>query len=168
MNTDDLLAQIGRQTEETEFYTPMPQGYRKGHHKYVIVVGTVMSGLGKGIFSSSLAKLLKDKGLKVAPIKMEGYLNIDSGTLNPYRHGEVFVLDDGLETDMDLGTYERLLDQNLTRDNYATSGQIFRRVLDKERHGGYLGRDVQMIPHVTGEVKYLLRDLAVKQNADVI
>ncbi len=99
---------------------------------------------------------------------MEGYYNIDSGTLNPYRHGEVFVLDDGMETDMDLGTYERLLDQDLTRDNYVTSGQIFRRVLDKERHGEYLGRDVQMIPHVTGEVKYLLRELAVKQSADVV
>ena len=91
----------------------MPPGYRTGHHKYVVVVGTVMSGLGKGIFSSSLAKLLQDKGLKVAPIKMEGYYNIDSGTLNPYRHGEVFVLDDGMETDMDLGTYERMLDQDL-------------------------------------------------------
>src|SRR5881227_1704718 len=151
MNNDDLLAQIGRQQEETEFYTPMPPGYRKGHHKYVVVVGTVMSGLGKGIFSSSLAKLLQDKGLKVAPIKMEGYLNIDSGTLNPYRHGEVFVLDDGMETDMDLGTYERLLDQHLTRMNFATSGQIYRRVLERERTGGYKGRDVQMIPHVTGE-----------------
>src|SRR5580765_661895 len=132
MATEDLLKLIGRQQEETEFYTPMPSGYRTGHHKYVIVVGTVMSGLGKGIFSSSLAKLLKDKGLRVAPIKMEGYLNIDSGTLNPYRHGEVFVLDDGLETDMDLGTYERLLDQDLTRDNYTTSGQIMASVLKKE------------------------------------
>src|SRR3954447_26420759 len=168
MNTDDLLAQIGRQTEETEFYTPMPPGYRKGHHKYVIVVGTVMSGLGKGIFSSSLAKLLKDKALKVAPIKMEGYLNIDSGTLNPYRHGEVFVLDDGMETDMDLGTYERLLDQDLSAANFTTNGQIMSGVLKKEREGGYLGRDVQFIPHVTGEVKLKLRELAVKSNADVV
>src|SRR5678815_1918960 len=104
MSNEELLAKIGQSTgDDTDFYTPMPAGYRKGHHKYVIVVGTVMSGLGKGIFSSSLAKLLQDKGLKVAPIKMEGYLNIDSGTLNPYRHGEVFVLDDGMETDMDLG-----------------------------------------------------------------
>src|SRR5213592_2578392 len=157
MNTDDLLAKIGQNSDETEFYTPMPAGYRKGHHKYVIVVGTVVSGLGKGIFSSSLARLLQDKGLRVAPIKMEGYYNIYSGTLNPYRHGEVFVLDDGMETDMDLGTYERLLDQDLSKDSYTTSGQIFRRVLDKERHGGYLGRDVQMIPHVTGEVKFMLR-----------
>ena len=126
----------------------MPPGYRKGHHKYVIVVGTVMTGLGKGIFSSSLAKLLQDKGLKVAPIKMEGYLNIDSGTLNPYRHGEVFVLDDGMETDMDLGTYERLLDQDLSAANFTTNGQILSAVLKKEREGGYLGRDVQVIPHV--------------------
>jgi CTP synthase len=146
----------------------MPPGYRKGHHKYVVVVGTVMSGLGKGIFSSSLAKLLQDKGLKVAPIKMEGYLNIDSGTLNPYRHGEVFVLDDGMETDMDLGTYERLLDMDLSAANFTTNGQIMSGVLKKEREGGYLGRDVQFIPHVTGEVKLKLRELAVKSNADVV
>ncbi len=167
-DTADLLAEAGHATQESEFFNPIPPGYQKGRHKYVVVLGTVMSGLGKGIFSSSLAKMLKDKGMTVAPIKMEGYLNIDSGTLNPYRHGEVFVLDDGLETDMDLGTYERMLDQNLTRQNYTTSGQVYKRVLDKERHGGYLGRDVQMIPHVTGEVKYQLRELAVKQNADVV
>lgn len=166
--TRDILNSAGNSSQETEFFNPIPEGYQRGRHKYVVVVGTVMSGLGKGIFSSSLAKLLKDKGLRVSPIKMEGYLNIDSGTLNPYRHGEVFVLDDGMETDMDLGTYERLLDQDLTRDNYTTSGQIFRKILDKERHGGYLGRDVQMIPHVTGEVKFMLRSLAMKQNADVI
>ena len=167
-DTAQLLTDAAHRTSESEFYNPMPPGYQRGRHKFVIVIGTVMSGLGKGIFSSSVAKLLKGKGLTVAPIKMEGYLNIDSGTLNPYRHGEVFVLDDGLETDMDLGTYERMLDQNLTRDNFITSGQIFRRVLDKERHGRYLGRDVQMIPHVTGEVKYQLRELAVKQKADVV
>jgi CTP synthase len=164
----DLLSKVGQSHEETEFYTPMPPGYRRGHHKYVIVVGTVMSGLGKGIFSSSLAKLLQDKGLKVAPIKMEGYYNIDSGTLNPYRHGEVFVLDDGMETDMDLGTYERLLDQDLSAANFCTNGQIFSSVLRKEREGSYLGRDVQTIPHVTGEVKLKLRELAVKSDADVV
>ncbi len=166
--SQQLLADTGHATQESEFYNPIPPGYTPGRHKYVVVMGTVMSGLGKGILSSSLAKLLKDKGLVVAPIKMEGYLNIDSGTLNPYRHGEVFVLDDGMETDMDLGTYERMLDQDLTRDNYVTSGQVFRRVLDKERHGGYLGRDVQMIPHVTGEVKYMIRNLAVQRKADVV
>ena len=164
----DLLRSVKDRTDETEFYTPLPEGYEPGQAKYVAVFGTVMSGLGKGIFSSSLAKLLKDKGLSVAPIKLEGYLNIDSGTLNPFRHGEVFVLDDGMETDMDLGTYERMLDQDLTRANFVTSGQIFRSVLDKERKGSYLGRDVQMIPHVTGEVKLRLRGLAVKSRADVV
>ena len=168
MSNEELLAKIGNQTEETEFYTPMPEGYRRGHHKYVIVVGTVMSGLGKGIFSSSLAKLLQDKGLKVSPVKMEGYYNIDSGPLTPYRHGEVFVLDDGIETDMDLGTYERLLDQDLSRANFTTNGQIMSAVLKKEREGGYLGRDVQAIPHVTGEIKLRLRELAAKSKADVI
>lgn len=168
MSTQDLLAKVGQSQEETEFYTPMPPGYRQGHHKYVVVVGTVISGLGKGIFSSSLAKLLKDKGLTVAPIKMEGYLNIDSGTLNPYRHGEVFVLDDGMETDMDLGTYERLLDMDLSAANFATNGQVLSAVLKKEREGGYLGRDVQVIPHLTGEIKLKLRELAAKSNADVV
>src|ERR1700678_2044477 len=168
MSNEELLFKIGQSTEETEFYTPMPPGYRTGHHKYVVVVGTVMSGLGKGIFSSSLAKLLQDKGLKVAPIKMEGYYNIDSGTLNPYRHGEVFVLDDGMETDMDLGTYERLLDQNLSAANYTTNGQILSSVLKKERDGSYRGRDVQYIPHATGEIKLRLRELAAKSNADVV
>ena len=164
----DLLRSVKDRSDETEFYTPLPEGYRLGSTKYVAVFGTVMSGLGKGIFSSSLAKLLKDKGLRVSPIKLEGYLNIDSGTLNPFRHGEVFVLDDGMETDMDLGTYERMLDQDLTRENFATSGQIFSAVLAKERSGGYLGRDVQMIPHVTGEVKLRLRELAANTRADVV
>jgi CTP synthase len=164
----DLLASVSDTSTESEFFSPMPVGYKKGKTHYVFVMGTVMSGLGKGIFSSCLAKLLQDKGLKVAPIKLEGYLNIDSGTLNPFRHGEVFVLDDGMETDMDLGTYERMLDQDLTRTNFATSGQIFSSVLYKERHGDYLGRDVQMIPHVTGEVKLRLRQLAAQTNADVV
>lgn len=163
----ELLAKVGG-TSTDEFFLPLPKGYKKGKTRYVIVMGTVMSGLGKGIFSSCLAKLLQDKGLTVAPIKLEGYLNIDSGTLNPFRHGEVFVLDDGMECDMDLGTYERMLDQNLSRNNFSTSGQIYRSVLDKERHGEYLGRDVQMIPHVTGEVKMRLRELAMKADADVV
>lgn len=168
MSTQELLAKVGQSHEESEFYTPMPEGYQRGKHRFVIVVGTVMSGLGKGIFSSSLAKLMQDKGLKVAPIKMEGYLNIDSGTLNPYRHGEVFVLDDGMECDMDLGTYERLLDQDLSGANFTTNGQILSAVLKKERDGGYLGRDVQVIPHVVGEIKLKLRELAAKSDADVV
>lgn len=164
----ELLAQISGKSSDNEYFLPLPKGYRSGQTRYVIVTGTVMSGLGKGIFSSCLAKLMQDKGLKVAPIKLEGYLNIDSGTLNPFRHGEVFVLDDGMECDMDLGTYERMLDQNLSRANFSTSGQIYQSVLDKERHGEYLGRDVQMIPHVTGEVKMRLRQLALLSNADVV
>ncbi len=165
---NDLLASTNNISADSEFFSPIPNGYKKGKTRYVIVSGTVMSGLGKGIFSSCLAMLCQDKGLKVAPIKLEGYLNIDSGTLNPFRHGEVFVLDDGMECDMDLGTYERMLNQRLSKDNFATSGQIFSSVLHKERHGGYLGRDVQMIPHVTGEVKLKLRELAVKTDADIV
>lgn len=168
MSSQDILASLTHASDETEFFTPVPTGYKPGRTKYVIVFGTVMSGLGKGIFSSSLAKILQDKGLTVAPIKLEGYLNRDSGTLNPYRHGEVFVLDDGMECDMDLGTYERMLNLDLTRLNFCTSGQILSSVLEKERAGGYLGRDVQMIPHVTGEVKLRLRELAVATEADVV
>ena len=167
-NDKDLLASVSDISTDSEFFSPMPAGYKKGKTRYVFVMGTVISGLGKGIFSSCLAKLMQDKGLKVAPIKLEGYLNIDSGTLNPFRHGEVFVLDDGMECDMDLGTYERMLDQNLSRANFVTSGQIFSSVLHKERHGDYLGRDVQMIPHVTGEVKLKLRQLAAQTDADIV
>ena len=165
---ENLLASVSDISTESEFFSPIPPGYKKGKTRYCFVLGTVMSGLGKGIFSSCLAKLMQDKGLKVTPIKLEGYLNIDSGTLNPFRHGEVFVLDDGMECDMDLGTYERMLDQDLTRANFATSGQIFSSILHKERHGDYLGRDVQMIPHVTGEVKLKLRRLATETDADVV
>ncbi len=167
-----LLARHADRSTDTEFFSPLPEGYKKGRTKYIAVFGTVMSGLGKGIFASSVAKLLKDKGLVVAPIKLEGYLNIDAGTLNPFRHGEVFVLDDGTECDMDLGTYERLLDQSLSRRNFMTSGQIFSTIVDRERHGAYLGRDVQWIPHVTGEVKRRLRELAMygdgNKPADVV
>lgn len=171
-HTPSALSDLAESTTESEFYSPIPEGYVRGKHKFIVVLGTVMSGLGKGIFASSLAKMFKDKGLTVAPIKMEGYLNMDSGTLNPYRHGEVFVLDDGTECDMDLGTYERLLDQNLSKGNFTTSGRIFSEILERERRGAYLGRDVQMIPHVTGEVKRKLRELAVRGDgtrpADVV
>lgn len=160
--------EISDTSDEHEFYSPLPEGYVKGKTKYVFVFGTVMSGLGKGIFSSSLGKILKDQGLRVAPIKLEGYLNKDSGTLNPFRHGEVFVLDDGMECDMDLGTYERILDTNLSKANFTTNGQILSAVFEKERKGVYLGRDVQIIPHVTAEIKLKLRELSVKQNADVV
>lgn len=166
MKKDIFKAISGKSTEE--FYTPIPQGYRPGRTKYIIVAGSVMSGVGKGIFASSLAKLLQYYGLGIAPIKIDGYFNQDAGTLNPFRHGEVFVLDDGTECDMDLGSYERFLDQTLTKENYLTAGMIFKKVLDRERKGGYLGRDVQFIPHVTGEIKHALRNLALKTNADIV
>lgn len=167
-----FLSQFSNSEETGEHFSPAPVGYVRGRTRFVVVIGTVMSGLGKGIFASSLAKLLQDKKLSIAPMKLEGYLNIDSGTLNPYRHGEVFVLDDGLETDMDLGTYERILGQNLSRKNFMTAGQIYTEILECERRGGYLGRDVQMIPHVTGAVKMKLRELAMtgpnKKQFDVV
>jgi CTP synthase len=162
------LEKLAAKTEEHEFYTPIPDGYEKGKTKFVVVTGTVMSGLGKGIFSSSLSKLLENHGLSCMPIKMEGYLNLDSGTLNPYRHGEVFVLDDGTECDMDLGTYERMMDKDLNRACFITNGQIFSKIFERERKGEYLGRDVQFIPHVTGEVKRHLRELAMDSGADVV
>jgi len=163
----DVLKEIIA-TSGGEFYTPLPHGYKPGKTKYVIITGSVMSGIGKGTISSSLCKGLQDRGLKVEPIKLEAYLNVDAGTLNPFRHGEVFVLDDGAETDLDLGTYERMLDKNLEEDNFVTSGRIYQTIIEKERAGKYLGRDVQFIPHVTGEIKNVIRELAVKSKADIV
>jgi CTP synthase len=159
---------VSEKSIEEEFYSAFPEGYRIGRTKYIIVIGSVMSGVGKGTFSSSLGMLLGCYGFNVAPIKFDGYLNYDAGTLNPYRHGEVFVLDDGTECDLDLGTYERCLNKNLTKDNYLTSGRIFKSIIDKERNGQYMGRDVQFIPHVTGEIKSLLRELSMKSDADIV
>src|SRR3989338_5589353 len=166
--SSDILDSLAERSDEHEFYTPFPKGYKAGKAKYVIITGSVMSGVGKGTLSSSIGNLLKCHGLAVAPIKFDGYLNYDAGTLNPFRHGEVFVLDDGTECDLDLGTYERFLNQNLSKDNYLTAGKIFKIVIDKERAGGYLGRDVQFIPHVTREIKKFLRALAQKTGADVV
>ena len=152
-----------------EGYSSFPNKYQVGKTKYIVITGSVISGVGKGTFSSSLGNLLKlYHNLNVSPVKFDGYLNVDAGTLNPYRHGEVFVLDDGTETDLDLGSYERMLNHNLTKDNYLTAGKLFKMIIDKERAGDYLGRDVQFIPHVTGEAKLFLRNLAVKSNADVV
>ena len=164
---EKLLGKISDSSSE-ENYSSFPEGYEIGKTKYVIITGSVISGIGKGIFSSAIGKTLQDRGLKVAPIKVEAYLNIDSGTLSPYRHGEVFVLDDGTETDMDLGSYERFLNMNLSKDSFITHGQVYQRIIAKERKGLYNGRDVQYIPHVTGEVKFVLRNLAMKSKADVV
>lgn len=127
-----------------------------------------MSGLGKGITTSSIGVLLKSKGLKVVPVKIDPYLNVDAGTMNPYQHGEVFVLDDGAEVDLDLGNYERFLDVNLTGDNNITTGKIYRAVIEKERRGDYLGKTVQIIPHVTDEIKDWLKRVGERDGADVV
>src|SRR3989344_6036786 len=163
-----LFTSVSGISADHEYYAPLPKGYRPGKAKYIMGAGSVMSGLGKGIFSASLGRVLQEHGYRCSPIKFDGYLNIDAGTLNPYRHGEVFVLDDGTETDMDLGTYERMLGISLTRDNYLTGGKIFHKVLSQEREGSYLGRDVQFIPHVTGEIKRFLRHLAMSSKADFV
>jgi len=162
------LAAVGRKTTEHEFYASTLKGYKPGKTKYVVITGSVISGLGKGVFSAVLAKLLQDRGLRVSPMKFDGYLNVDAGTLNPYRHGEVFVLDDGTECDMDLGTYERFLDGRLSADNYITAGKLFSQILKREREGKYLGRDVMFVPHVTGFIKDFVRTLGVKTKADVV
>lgn len=160
---------LAKRSREHEFYNNLPKGYRRGRTKYIIVTGSVISGVGKGTFTSSLGNLLSlYHGFRVAPVKFDGYLNFDAGTLNPYRHGEVFVLDDGTECDLDLGTYERMLNHDLCRENYITAGKIFKTIIDKERAGKYLGRDVQFIPHVTGEIKNFLRNLAHKSRADIV
>ncbi len=136
--------------------------------KYLFVTGGVMSGLGKGIATSSVAKLLELSGLEATCLKIDPYLNFDAGTMNPVTHGEVFVTDDGGETDMDLGTYERFLNRNLSRANNITTGQIYKKVIDDERKGRFLGKSVQIIPHVTDEIKRRIRELAIDSKADVL
>ncbi|MCL2203743.1 MAG: CTP synthase [Defluviitaleaceae bacterium] len=121
--------------------------------KFIFVTGGVVSGLGKGITAAALGRLLKQRGLKVAAQKLDPYMNVDPGTMSPLQHGEVFVTDDGAETDLDLGHYERFIDENLTKHSNLTSGRVYSRVLERERAGGYLGSTVQVIPHVTQEIK---------------
>ncbi|MEK6838616.1 MAG: CTP synthase, partial [Candidatus Thermoplasmatota archaeon] len=136
--------------------------------KYVVVTGGVISGLGKGISTSSIGVLLKSRGLRVCPIKIDPYLNVDAGTMNPYQHGEVFVLDDGAEADLDLGNYERFLDVNLTGDHNITTGKVYRAVIEKERRGDYLGKTVQIIPHITDQIKEIIREVGRKEDADIV
>ena len=121
--------------------------------KYIFVTGGVVSGLGKGITAASLGRLLKNRGYKVTIQKFDPYINVDPGTMSPYEHGEVFVTDDGAETDLDLGHYERFVDENLTKNSSVTSGRIYQNVINKERRGDYLGKTVQIIPHITNEIK---------------
>jgi len=125
--------------------------------KFVFVTGGVVSSLGKGIASASLAAILESRGLKVTLIKLDPYINVDPGTMSPFQHGEVFVTDDGAETDLDLGHYERFITTRMKKSNNFTTGQIYQSVLEKERRGDYLGKTVQVIPHVTNEIQEFVR-----------
>jgi len=136
--------------------------------KYIFITGGVLSGLGKGVTAASIGNLLVSQGFKVWMQKFDQYLNVDAGTLNPNEHGEVFVLDDGAETDLDLGHYERFIDTSLNRTSSVMSGQIFKAVLEKERSGGFLGKTIQMIPHVTDEVKNRIHQAAEESKSDIL
>ncbi len=136
--------------------------------KYVFVTGGVVSGLGKGITAASLGRLLKMRGIRVASQKLDPYMNVDPGTMSPFQHGEVFVTDDGAETDLDLGHYERFIDENLTRYSNLTSGKVYWNVLNRERKGEYLGQTVQVIPHITDEIKHFIYMGAQDSGADVL
>ncbi|RPI08513.1 MAG: CTP synthase, partial [Actinobacteria bacterium] len=135
--------------------------------KHIFVTGGVASSLGKGLTASSIGRLLKARGLRVTMQKLDPYINVDPGTMNPFEHGEVFVTDDGGETDLDLGHYERFIDESLSRNSNATTGSIYQAVLAAERRGDYLGRTVQVIPHITDEIKRRIRRLAT-DDVDVV
>ena len=136
--------------------------------KYIFVTGGVVSGLGKGITAASLGRLLKARGFKVASQKLDPYINVDPGTMSPYQHGEVYVTEDGAETDLDLGHYERFIDEDLNKYSNLTTGKVYWNVLHKERNGEYLGETVQVIPHVTNEIKSFIYQVGKKGNADII
>ena len=136
--------------------------------KYIFVTGGVVSGLGKGITAASLGRLLKARGLKVAAQKLDPYINVDPGTMSPYQHGEVYVTEDGAETDLDLGHYERFIDEDLNRYSNLTTGKVYSNVIAKERRGEYLGSTVQTIPHITDEIKHFIYRVGERTNADVV
>jgi CTP synthase len=136
--------------------------------KYIFVTGGVLSSVGKGILTSSIGKMLQTRGIKVNVIKIDPYVNVDAGTMNPYMHGEVFVTDDGGETDLDLGWYERFLDLSLKQENNLTTWMVYKSVIEKERQGDFLGRCVQIIPHVTNEIKHRIKAIGKTSNVDVV
>ena len=136
--------------------------------KYIFVTGGVVSGLGKGITAASLGRLLKARGLKVAAQKLDPYINVDPGTMSPYQHGEVYVTEDGAETDLDLGHYERFIDEDLNKFSNLTTGKVYWNVLNKERRGEYLGSTVQIIPHITDAIKEFVYSVGKKTQADVV
>ena len=136
--------------------------------KYIFITGGVVSSLGKGITAASIGRLLKSRGVKVSILKFDPYINVDPGTISPYQHGEVFVTDDGAETDLDLGHYERFIDENLSKNNNVTTGKVYWSVLNKERQGAFLGGTVQVIPHITNEIKDRIKLVAEESQADVV
>lgn len=162
----DLLSSLSQSSDTGDTYSTKPDGYTVGTTKYIVITGSVMSGLGKGIFSASLAGLLQQQGYRCNLIKMDGYFNEDAGTLNPFRHGEVFVLDDGTECDMDIGTYERFTNQDFSRYNIFTNGRLIKRINSLERKGHFQGGDVQFYPHVTGEILRFVRESSMHYKAD--
>ena len=135
--------------------------------KYIFITGGVVSSLGKGISASSIGRLLKNRGLNISMQKIDPYLNVDAGTMNPFQHGEVFVTEDGAETDLDLGHYERFIDVNLSKKNSVTTGNIYSSVISKERRGDFLGATVQVIPHITDEIKSKIKSVSMKDNKKV-
>jgi CTP synthase len=136
--------------------------------KFIFISGGVISGLGKGITTASIALLLKSRGYRVAPVKCDAYVNIDAGTIRPQEHGEVFVCDDGVETDQDLGHYERFTDESLSRANYITTGQIYQEVIRKERAFEYGGEDVEVVPHIPEEMIRRFKEAGKKMKADFV
>jgi CTP synthase len=136
--------------------------------KFIFVTGGVVSSLGKGIAASSIGRILKNRGLKIFMQKFDPYINMDPGTMSPYQHGEVFVTDDGAETDLDLGHYERFIDESLSKNSNITTGKIYSNVIQKERRGEYNGGTVQVIPHITNEIKDKLKKAAIESNADIV
>ena len=130
--------------------------------KYFIVTGGVLSGIGKGVCASSIGRLLKAGGMNPTHVKIDPYINLDAGTMSPFEHGEVFVLDDGGETDLDLGNYERFVDLTLTKESNITTGKIYSHVIEKERRGDYLGKTVQVVPHITNAIQDWIESVAEK------
>ena len=167
MRIPDALRALSGRSDPGEEYSIQPPGYRPGQTRFIIVTGSVISGLGKGVFSAGLAVLLEERGYRTNLIKMDGYFNEDAGTLSPYRHGEVFVLDDGTECDMDIGTYERFVDKSLSEHNIFTNGRLARRINELERSGQFSGSDVQFYPHVTGEVIRFVRESSLAYQSDI-
>ncbi|HUX32800.1 MAG TPA: CTP synthetase, partial [Gemmatimonadaceae bacterium] len=146
----------------------MPSTASQHTTKFIFVTGGVVSSLGKGIAAASLGRLLVERGLRVSMMKFDPYINVDPGTMSPFQHGEVFVTDDGAETDLDLGHYERFIDRALSQANNVTTGRIYLNVITKERRGEYLGSTVQVIPHITDEIKGAMRRIAPENDVVIV